>query len=775
MTRAKEQLLPKISFPYATVLVVVVFALALAGCGGGGGGGPRVSQPPMVMPTPDPMPGGGGVQTPEAVTSLREAARAIPRLGRRSVTQSGNTDGNNVTTDTAEAVFDYGQMTLSVTRRDGTSFTLDSSTDTLDTLPGIPVRSDQNAHQWQLQKESGNTTINARIHGEAPSGKYPLRAIHAAGNWATNSDAVRAWEASGRKDPLIHMNHFEYLKSLNVNQVGLSVALHYDDSLDSTVERVYSGVEIPTFTDDALRQFIREFKSQGIDVYLTLAFEAHEAETAGRPVRRWQLGDPGQSQTGVPPEDPNVFGRILPENWPWNPDHPDHKRFVAEFWKTYTDQAVHFAKIAEEEGVKLFSLGTEIDRLFRSRSGGYFSNHFRQELEEMVARVRDVFSGDLTYDMHSSALKAPDFFEPGSNHLWEDLDLDIVGISAWFPLTDSPPSSVMSVESLQIIWERIFQEQLIPLAERNLGRPVVFLEGGAPDDVRAPVSPGAGQIQPYVFSDTNDNGLDDGRETQANMYQALLNTINKYPGVVNGVFWWDNWVSSDEMWEPFWLTHRFYPIRGKLSEDVLRSAYESWADWLTGGYWMLTDENGEISEVGAYVDGPELAGAPTLPSLGTATYQGFATGGYAALYGSDYPNTTAGSHEVGEYEGQLELTADFGTRRISGRVHSISLSGIHTPTGGSSRPITDVAAPYVFSLGETSFDTSGFTGNTTVSSTNPGISVESSAGSWGGKFSVLSDDDGNPRLVAGTHGEEFTTAGGTEAGFIGAFAGVTGR
>ena len=50
-------------------------------------------------------------------------------------------------------------------------------------------------------------------------------------------------------------------------------------------------------------------------------------------------------------------------------------RFVREFWNTYTEQAVHFARIAQEEGVRMYSLGTETDRLFRTRSGGdYWTN-----------------------------------------------------------------------------------------------------------------------------------------------------------------------------------------------------------------------------------------------------------------------------------------------------------------------------------------------------------------------------------------------------------------
>ena len=713
---------------------------------------------------------------PDVLPSLREAAKAIPRLGDRGVTQSTNTSSINSTTDIAEAVFDRGRLALTVTRSDGRSFSLDSSTDTLDTHPGIPIRSDQIAREWQLEKTFDDGAVRVRSFGEIPASEFPLRAIHTAGNWATNREAVEAWEASGRKEPLVPLDHITHLKSLNVNQVGLSVALHYDDSMDSTVERVYSGVGIPTFTDDALRQFIREFRAHGIDVYLTLAFESHEAETSNRPVRRWQLGDPGRSDAGVPTEDPNVFGRILPANWPWNPNHPDHQRFVAEFWETYTAQAVHFAKLAEEEGVKLYSLGTETERLFRTRSGGdRFTNHFKRELEEMVTRVRDVYSGKLTYDMHYTALTAPHFFGPGSNHLWGDLDLDIVGVSAWFPLTDSPPSTVMSVESFQAAWERIFQEYLIPLAQRNPNRPVVFLEHGASDIVGAPESPGTPYFGPIVFTDTNGNGLDDGEETQANMYQALLNTIKKYPGVVNGVFWWDNWIASDEKWAAYWAQHRGYDIRGKLSEDVTRSAYETWADWLTGGYWMHVADNMDLIDAGAFVDGPELNGTPTLPYLGTATYKGFATGGFASEYGSDHPNVSAGAHEVGEYEGQLQLTADFGRRRIGGQIQEIHVSGIRTPLVGTSRPFANVPVPYEFNLGETLFNSRGFTGKTTVKSTDPEISIDNSDGSWGGKFSIVPDDNGNPRVVAGTHGAEFTTTGGTRAGFIGAFAGATRR
>ena len=397
---------------------------------------------------------------------------------------------------------------------------------------------------------------------------FPLRAISVSGNYGDTGYVVDQWEAAGRTGTLIPPDYIEWLESLHVNWICLSVALHYDDSMDSTVERVYSSdVDIRTFSDEALRQLIREFRYHGINVYLTLAFQAYEAQTAARPVQRWQLGDP------------NVPGLILPENWPWRPDHPDHRRFVAEFWATYTQQAVHFARIAEAEGVSLYSLGTETDRLFRTRSGeGYFTNDFGRELRTLVQGVRAVYSGLLTYDMHYNALIDLDFSGPGSNYLWKDLDLDIAGISAYFPLTDSRPSSVLSVSYFQARYEQIFQDYLMPLMDRNPGRPILFLEYGAIDVVESPQRPGdaSPENRRFVFTDANGNGRDDGRETQANIFQGLFNTMDKYPGVVNGVFFWGNWISSDELWSSYWAGRRTYGIRDKLAEDVVRSAYQSY-------------------------------------------------------------------------------------------------------------------------------------------------------------------------------------------------------
>ena len=322
--------------------------------------------------------------------------------------------------------------------------------------------------------------------------------------------------------------------------------------------------------------------------------------------------------------------------------------------------------------------------------------------------------------MHYSALTAAEFFGPGSEHLWQDLGLDVVGLSAWFPLVEREPSRVLSVEEIQEYYEGIFQDYLVPLAQQNANKPLVFLEFGATDNVGSPANLAASSNppEPFEFRDENGNGIDDGQETQANLYQALLNTMARYPAALGGIFWWGNWVASDAEWADFWANQRGFSIRNRPSEDVVRSRYEVWGDWLTGGYWMQVNDDMEVVEAGAFVDGPELAGSPSLPSLGTASYEGFATGGYAAEYSSSQRDARSETHELGAYRGDVSITADFGALSISGRIHTIEVNGFQTSAEGVERRLSNVAVPYEFVLRTTSFDREGFTGEVSVSSNN---------------------------------------------------------
>ena len=488
-----------------------------------------------------------------------------------SYTNWGNLGDGEHTAVVYDKGVEFGRSTFTVATL-GEAFVRGASGEC--TITDFPAPGEAATFAWN------QATQHLELVSEPPSLEFPLRALHVGSNAGINHQVVGEWEAAGRTGPLIPLEYIAWLQSLHVNWVGLSVALHYDDSMDSTVERVYSDVELPTFSDAALRQLIREFQSHGFHVYLTLAFEAAKARTSARPVQRIELGATGDPQTGVP----RGSQGILPEFWPWWPDHPDHQRFVAEFWETYTQQAVYFARMAEEEGVRLYSLGTETPSLFRTRSSEFFTNHFRLQLTAMVARVRDVYRRLLTYDMHFSAFTAADFYGPNFKYLWDDLDLDIVGISAYFPLTDSRPTTVLSVGRFQASYEQIFQDYLIPVAEHNPERPILFLEYSILDTLEASTDPGvfegvfeAGFGDPFVFSDADGNGLDDGREIQANVFQALFNTIAQHPGVLNGVFLGGEWITTEELWEGFWAHTRGEFLRNnELAAEVVRRTYEGY-------------------------------------------------------------------------------------------------------------------------------------------------------------------------------------------------------
>ena len=144
-----------------------------------------------------------------------------------------------------------------------------------------------------------------------------------------------------------------------------------------------------------------------------------------------------------------------------------------------------------------------------------------------------------------------------------------------------------SVSTLQQQYEQLFRNVILPVAERHPDRPIVFTEYSVIDTTWGPSDParGLGPDDPeywFVFSDKDGNGLDDGRETQANMIRALFNTLDAHPDTVYGAFFWDNWIAGDEQWQEWAARIRNFDIRDKPSEEVVRSAYASWRAATTG-------------------------------------------------------------------------------------------------------------------------------------------------------------------------------------------------
>ena len=145
---------------------------------------------------------------------------------------------------------------------------------------------------------------------------------------------------------------------------------------------------------------------------------------------------------------------------------------------------------------------------------------------------------------------------------------------------DTVPSTVLSVEELEIGWTQIFDSYLIPLRNRNPGLPIVFLEFGYVNAIEGPFRPYYREFEPWTFEDLDGNGVDDIQETQANIYQSFFNVNEQYQDLVSGAFLWGHDWGSDEDWAgSFALMHHF-AVREKLAEDIVRTHYAKHLKWI---------------------------------------------------------------------------------------------------------------------------------------------------------------------------------------------------
>lgn len=407
-----------------------------------------------------------------------------------------------------------------------------------------------------------------------------MRAMSIGGNWGGNVDGFK-----NIPDAFI-----QSLLADNVNWVGIKLPIISDSISDPTVKIKYRPTNevnysnFYSFDDIDLINAVTKLKQNGIKVYLSLVImqpssdQSTTCNTAQYGVDSHLFGD-----TEVPNiKNSSAWGYecINPLFWWWSPSHPNHAANVAQFWASYTQAAVKYAKMSQQLGVDMFAIGEETERLFRTRSSGRFLNHYKIELMQMVAAVRAEYKGLLTYSQSSFVyLPHPEWwgYETGaSSSLFKDLMLDVVGISGYYSLVGSPVNRVYSVSELMSGWTYVFNNYLLPLQADNPGIPVIFTDTGSVDTVDAPHMSLSQSSAPYVFSDLNNNGIDDGREQQANMFQAFLNVNKSFNYLLRGtVFAW-SLIDTDPSTAEWYQTHRDIQIHGKPAELVIRNVYADW-------------------------------------------------------------------------------------------------------------------------------------------------------------------------------------------------------
>lgn len=410
-----------------------------------------------------------------------------------------------------------------------------------------------------------------------------MRGASMEGNWGGNIDDIKN----------VPDSYIQRLRDDNVEWVGIKLSIFNETIADPVVkvryrpanDRDYS--KMYSFDDNDVVNAVTKLRQQGFKVYLSLILMQPQAgDTSTSP----SSGRCNTSQYAVDSHlmgDPEVpayynswfFGSacINPAYWWWNPSHQSHAANVATFWATYTQVAVKYAKLAQQLGVGMFAIGEETDRLFRTRSSTRFPNHFRNELSQMVGAVRAEYTGLLTYGQNASVyFDHPEWWgydTAASSSLFQDLRLDVVGLSAYFTLVDPPITRVYSVPQLETAWTSVFQRYLVPIRANNPNTPIVFTDTGASDSVNAPSNPLSDGGTAYVFSDANNNGTDDGMEQQANMFQALFNVNRAFNYLVRGTTFWGFVIDTNPSIAAANNNTRNTELHGRPAEQVIRNAY----------------------------------------------------------------------------------------------------------------------------------------------------------------------------------------------------------
>jgi hypothetical protein len=206
----------------------------------------------------------------------------------------------------------------------------------------------------------------------------------------------------------------------------------------------------------------------------------------------------------------------------------------AAWFQSYRSFILHYAALARDTGIAALCIGNELKG----------TTHREQEWRDLIANIRDVYDGDLTYGAHADEVWTLKFWDA----------LDYIGISAYFVLANKPSPTRSEMVAA---WEP-YVDRLARLAA-HWDRPVLFTELGYRSvDFAAQY--------PWKFDDTTPVNL----QLQADAYTAFFEAVWPKPWFA-GVHWW-KWRSS---LDDGGANNDDFTPRSKPAEEVLRQFYRT--------------------------------------------------------------------------------------------------------------------------------------------------------------------------------------------------------
>ncbi|MFH1877655.1 MAG: discoidin domain-containing protein [Candidatus Omnitrophota bacterium] len=345
--------------------------------------------------------------------------------------------------------------------------------------PGAEVTKEQylNKGENEDDKEAAKTLIS----------KLAAKAVPVSENSFQKVVVYTSWMAEELAMPVSDLT-LAYLKELGVDSVAIMVPAYQED-LDS--KEIFTndkeGGDTPTM--ESLEHAIQTCHSLGMRVML----KPHV--------------DPRTNEARI-----NIMAS---EEW----------------FNSYEEFILKYARLAQEQNVEIFSIGTELEATtFETWAGRW---------NQVIDKVKEVYKGYLTYSANWTEYKEVPFWDK----------IDFIGIDAYFPLTeDNEPT----LDDLKSAWGARADEIEKWMEEKGLtAKGVVLTEIGYPS------ADGANR-QPWVAV-TN---IEDQQE-QADCLEATFDVLTKRPWF-KGYYIWQ--FFPQDRWSPLGFT-----VKGKKSEEVLRN------------------------------------------------------------------------------------------------------------------------------------------------------------------------------------------------------------
>lgn len=202
----------------------------------------------------------------------------------------------------------------------------------------------------------------------------------------------------------------------------------------------------------------------------------------------------------------NLKVMLKPHVWhhrTWIGDFELQKEEDWQQWEQeYTDYVLHYAKIADQNQVDLFCVGTELKKVVLNRPQFFF---------KLIAKVKKVYHGQLTYASNWDNVNQIPFWK----------ELNYIGVDAYFPLSEKRQPTVLELNNA---WLPI-KKELKEASDKN-NRPILFTEYGF-------------ESGDYNTKETwgSSGKYNVNEQAQTNAYQSYFDSFYNENWFAGGFFW----------------------------------------------------------------------------------------------------------------------------------------------------------------------------------------------------------------------------------------------